>query len=208
MRQPHDSEADGEDEADLGGRLPLLPVEAMRPDQAHLHRRVTAIRVAAARSAGYEAALPDGRLIGPFNAFLRAPAIAGAQLDWVQAVDDAALPAPVREAAILTVGAQWAADYILYAHSRAAARAGLSPEAVAALCEGRAPDETDPTVLIAHRLALALVRDHEVPDRLYADAVAVYGHETLLALLALIGQYQATAAILACFHVPAPGSWP
>lgn len=188
----------------MGGRLPLLPVEGLRPDQAHLHRRLTATRAAAAKAAGYAAALPDGRLIGPFNAFLRAPALAGAQLDWTQAIADVALPPRVREATILTVGAQWAADYILYAHSRAAQSAGLASDAITALCEGRTPRGVDPAVLSAHRLALGLVRDHLVPDDVYADAVAAFGEEGLVALLALIGQYQATAAVLTCFQVPAP----
>lgn len=192
-------------EEGLGGRLALLPVAALQGDQAELHQRLMATRVEAARSAGYEAALPDGRLTGPFNAFLRAPVVADAQLDWIQAIDGAGTAAPVREAVILTVGAQWGADYVLYAHSRGAAAAGLAPDAVTALCQGRTPDELEPTVLLAHRLALALVRDHEVPDQLYADALASFGDEGLVVLLALIGQYQATAAVLVCFQVPAPG---
>jgi 4-carboxymuconolactone decarboxylase len=58
---------------------------------------------------------------------------------------------------------------------------------------------------LAHRLALG--RDHAVSDDLYAEAHETFGTEPLIALVNLIGRYMNTAAMLACFGVPAPPAW-
>jgi 4-carboxymuconolactone decarboxylase len=195
------------DEA-LGGRLELLPMAELSAEQAELHEQLRATRLAAARQAGYTAALPDGRLIGPFNALLRTPAIGAAQLACTRAIGEATPTPEVREAIILTVAAQWQAPYIRYAHTHAAHTAGMPQAAISALRKGTTPVGLTPAALTAHRLAIALVRDHDVADELYAQASSTFGDEGLVALVALIGQYQATAALLACFHVPAPPESP
>lgn len=188
----------------LGGRLRLLPVDELDPAQSALHARLVATRVARADDAGYRAALPDGRLIGPFNGFLRAPAVSGPQLDWAQAISGAGLPADVREVAILTVGAEWDAAYVLYAHAIAARKAGISATDVEALCHRQTPTGLGPHAALTHRLTLALVRDHDVPDDLYTDAVETFGEPGTVTLVALVGQYLTTAALLTCFRVPGP----
>jgi 4-carboxymuconolactone decarboxylase len=185
----------------LGGRLPLLPPDALDEAQRVLRDRLQATR---ARNAGYTAALPDGRFIGPFNALLRTPQIARPLLEWAQALTQAGIPADVREVVILTVAAHWRAEYALYAHTAAAEKAGLPGPAIASLLHGEAPRGLRPEADLAHRLAAALVRDHHVPDDLYDEAVAAFGTNTLIALVNLIGQYLNTSALLACFQVPAP----
>jgi hypothetical protein len=84
---------DADDDARLGGRLDLLSPEQLTTDQRQLYDRLSATRIARAKDAGYQAALPDGRLIGPFNAFLRVPPIGAAQVEWAQAISAAGLPA-------------------------------------------------------------------------------------------------------------------
>lgn len=192
------------DKSGLGGRLPLMAPAELSVDQRHLHGRLTATRVARADSSGYQASLDDGRLIGPFNAMLRTPGIGESQLDWAQAISAAGLPDGVREVAILTVATEWDATYVLYAHRIAARAAGLSDDDVAELTARRTPTGLSVEELLAHRLAVALVRDHNVQDELYAEIVDVVGEERLVALVELIGQYLATSAIVTCFRVPAP----
>ncbi len=114
------------------------------------------------------------------------------------------IPEDVREVVILTVAAHWRAEYALYAHTAAAERAGVSEDVVAALRQGEAPRGLRAEADVAHRLAVVLVRDHDVPDDLYDEAVTAFGIETLVALVNLIGQYLNTSALLACFQVPAP----
>ena len=190
---------------ELGGRLRLLPVDELDPAQAALHTRLLTTRLARADDAGYRAVLPDGRLLGPFNGFLRTPAISGPQLDWAQAISAGGLPDDVREVAILTVGAQWEAAYVLYAHSLAARKAGIRDQDIDALCSTRhEPAGVSPEAKLAHRLTVAIVRDHDVPDDLYGEVVETFGESATVTLVALVGQYLVTSALLTCFRVPAP----
>jgi 4-carboxymuconolactone decarboxylase len=188
----------------LGGRLPLLPPDALDEAQRAVHTRLRTTRLRGAQEAGYLAVLPDGRLIGPFNAMLRNPGIAEAVLEWAQAITRSDIPADVREVVILTVAAQWRAEYALYAHTAGARQAGVPETAIAALRHGDTPCGLRAEADVAHRLATALVRDHQVSEDLYADAVAAFGTNGLVALVNLIGQYLNTSALLACFQVPAP----
>lgn len=189
---------------DRGGRLPLLPVHALDEEQRALHAELRATRLLAAKDAGYTAVLPDGRLLGPFNVMLRAPRIARPLLEWAQAITGSGLAADVREVVILTVAAHWRADYALYAHAAVAARAGVTEAAIAVLRAGGTPHGLCDEAATAHRVTVALVRDHRVPDDLYAKAAAVFGTEGLVALVNLVGQYLNTSALLALFEVPVP----
>lgn len=190
----------------LGGRLPLLPPGTLDEAQRALRDCLQATRARNAEEAGYMAALPDGRFIGPFNALLRTPHIARPLLQWAQALARSGIPADVREAVILTVAAHWRAEYALYAHTAAAERAGLPGPAIASLLHGEAPRGLRADAGLAHRLAAALVRDHRVPDDLYDEATAAFGTNTLIALVNLVGQYLNTSALLTCFRIPAPSS--
>jgi 4-carboxymuconolactone decarboxylase len=190
---------------EFGGRLRLLPVNELDPAQAGLHARLLTTWLARADDASYQTVLPDGRLLGPFNGFLRIPAISGPQLDWAQAISAFGLPNDVREATILTVGAEWETAYVLYAHSLAARKAGVSGPDIDALRTSR--DEfaaLSPEASLAHRLTVAIVRDHDVPDDLYAEVIETFGEKATVALVVLIGQYLTTSALLTCFRVPAP----
>ena len=193
------------DPGDEGGRLPLIAVEALDPVQQTLRERLLQSR-SGAEGADYDVALADGRLIGPFNAALRAPAIAGGLFAWGQAIAAAGLPADVREVVILTIAGRWRSEYMLYAHEAVARRLGVGDSAIALLRDGQSPPNLGAGAELAHRLTCALIDDHHVPQHLYDDAVESFGVEALVALINLIGQYQNTAAILACFDVPAPRS--
>ncbi|WP_218001440.1 hypothetical protein [Nocardia niigatensis] len=134
----------------LGGRLPLLVPTALDRAQRDIYTRLQTTRLRSAEGAGYLAVLPDGRLIGPFNAMLRNPRIAQPLLEWAQAITRADIAADVREVVILTVAAQWRAEYALYAHTTGARCAGVPEAAIAALRHGDtpgvcAPRPTSPT---------------------------------------------------------------
>lgn len=192
------------DHTQLGGRLPLLTPAELDPDQARLRDRLASGRAADARAAGFEIELPGGEMIGPFNAFLRVPGIFQALQQWASAIRDAGLPADVQQVAILTLGAAWRSHYEVYAHAAEARHAGVPGPAVDAIIAGQPPTGLSQPAAIAHRLTLALAVDHTVSDELYAEAHQAFGAERLIALVNLIGRYMNTAAVLACFRVPAP----
>jgi 4-carboxymuconolactone decarboxylase len=189
---PHD--------AGLGGRLPLLAPSELDHRQARLREELVGSR----GFAGFEIQLPDGRLIGPFNAYLHAPEIGQALRGWAAAIDERNLAADVQQAAVLTLGASWDAAYEIYAHTAEARRAGIPEQAIAAIVAGRPPVGLSPPADVAHHLARALAVEHAVGDTLYQQAIELFGVEDLIALVNLIGRYMNTAAMLACFSVPVP----
>jgi 4-carboxymuconolactone decarboxylase len=207
--EPADAQSrpDGDDldGGGLGGRLPLLQPGDLDADQAQLRDHLAATRGTDAKAAGFALELPAGEVIGPFNAFLRVPGIFRALQDWAGAIRHYGLPADVQQVAILTLGAAWRSDYEVYAHTAEARHAGVPGNAIEAILAGAPPVGLSPAADVAHRLTLALAVDHAVGDDLYAEALDSFGTEPLIALVNLIGRYMNTAAVLACFRVPAPG---
>jgi len=188
----------------LGGRLELLDPATLDADQARLREELLATRGPDAEAAGFQLVLPDGRLIGPFNAWLRAPAVGQAIRGWAAAVNRYDLPEDVQQVTILTVGAAWRSPYEIYAHRAEARHAGVAEEAIAAILADEPPPGLSAPALTAHRFTRALVVEHDVSDDLYAEAVGAFGQAGLFALVNIIGRYLNTSAILACFRVPAP----
>ncbi|GJG85915.1 hypothetical protein tb265_10960 [Gemmatimonadetes bacterium T265] len=189
----------------LGGRLALLDPAALNAAQRGEYDYLAGKQLPRAKQSGFEAQLPDGRLVGPFNVFLYAPEIARGYGAWIDAYTaHTPLPDDVSQVIILAVGAAWGAVYEVYAHTAVARKAGLSDDAIRAITEGREPEGASPAARTAWRFADALARTRGVDDATYAEAVAVFGEAGVVAMVHLIGQYLATSALLNAFRVPAP----
>lgn len=188
----------------LGGRLALLAPEELDDGQRVVYDALTVLVAPEARAGRFTARLEDGRFVGPFNALLRAPAIATAMGGWTSAIAQNEMAQDVRQVAILTVGVHWGAAYEIAAHRHAAHTAGVPLQAIEDLLSGRTPQGLGGPALIAHRLTAALLGDHAVPEALYTEALATFGEPGLVALLCLIGQYQTISSILVTFEVPVP----
>ncbi|OBI03845.1 carboxymuconolactone decarboxylase family protein [Mycobacterium scrofulaceum] len=189
----------------LGGRLPLYRRDELDPGQAELYDWLMNVAVPWAEGAKFRARDETGRLIGPFNPALLAPAISSAFLELAVAEQkNTSLSKRSREVIILTVGAVWRAPYELYAHSAVARKVGLSDDAVRTLAEGGLPPELTETETIAHRVARALSAGHRLDEALYRDAEALLGAAGVLEVAVLTGIYHTVCAILNVFEVPAP----
>src|ERR1700761_6609462 len=95
-----------DENAQLGGRLPLLKPEALTAPQKKLYELMSARHVPWAQKAGFTAALPDGSFIGPFNPLLLSPEIATQFLELQAAEGEhTVLNERVRQVVILSVGA-------------------------------------------------------------------------------------------------------
>jgi len=105
---------------------------------------------------------------------------------------------------IIAVGAVWAADYELYAHTAMGRNAGLSDQAVTTLAGGGIPDDLSEDEKLAARLTFELSTRHRVDDELYRQAEDAFGTEGLFDIAALMGQYQTVCTVLTLFEVPAP----
>lgn len=189
----------------LGGRLPLADPDALSGPRRALYDTLMSTWVAYADQIGVRATTDDGRLIGPFNAFLLHPEITE-RLSALQAAEaqHTTLRPAVREVAILAVGAVWQADYELYAQFAVAHQSGLSDAAVAALAAGRIPDDLARDELLAARIVVELITNHRIDETLYREGESTFGTTGLFDILAVTGVYQTVCSMLALFEVPAP----
>lgn len=189
-------------------RLPLLEPNSLNPDQREIYERLADGMLPWARQSNFKAEAEDGRLLGPFNAFLYSPELGAAQLNYLSTERDAtALDARVREVVILTVGAVFESKYELYAHRAVAAKAGLSAEDIEALASGREPGQDTrlaPEELTAYRFVRAVSAEHKVSPELFAEAKAAFGHKGLIDMLHLAGLYMTVSTLLNAFDVPVP----
>jgi 4-carboxymuconolactone decarboxylase len=190
---------------ELGGRLPLVDPAALTGTARDLFTHIQELVVPWALRTGFAAMTDDGRLIGPFNATLLNPSIAGEFLK-LQAAEEkyTSLDERVRQVVILTVGAVWHAPYELYSHSAVAHYAGLDASDVASLVAGVTPEHLTDAERTAHRLALALTTSHHVDDDLYLDSQKTFGAAGVFEITALTGIYHTVCGILNVFAVPAP----
>ena len=188
-----------------GNRLPLLSPDALTPAQTSLHERIQADQIPWAEKAGFEAALPDGRLLGPFNALLYGPEVGAAYLDYFAAEKkNTSLSERVHEIVILTVGAAWNAAYELYAHTAVGKSVGLSQPIIDAIIAGQTPEGLSEPEAAAYEFTRQLATTRRVDAATYAQAQATLGDKGLVDIVMLAGLYMMTSAVLNTFQVPVP----
>jgi 4-carboxymuconolactone decarboxylase len=189
---------------ELGGRLPLREPSTLTEQQRALYDLIFAKSVPWGNKAGFKTATADGRLIGPFNAFLLNPKISETLLAFDSAVkSQSSLSERVREVIIVAVGGVWAAKYELYTHSILARNAGISPEAIKSLASGELPKDLAEEEVLAARVARDMSVNHRIDDALFAQAKKTFGEQGLYEIAALIGEFHLTCTILNLFDIPA-----
>ena len=191
----------------LGGRLPLADPATLTSAQHDLFETLKATWVMYAEKLGVQATTKDGRLIGPFNAFLLHPEVT-AKLSEFQVAEAAntTLSPRVREVVIIVVGAVWRADYELYAQINVARKAGLSDDAITVLANGGIPEDLSDHEKLAARLARELATRHRIDDEMYREAEEAFGRTGLFDIVAVMGVYQTVCSALALFEIPAPAT--
>jgi 4-carboxymuconolactone decarboxylase len=195
----------GNGESLLGGRLPLVDIDRLDAAQRELFEYLQTRVVPWADAAGFRSTTADGKFIGPFNAALRSPTVAGAFLQ-LQASEErhTSLSDRVRQVVILTVGAAWAADYEIYAHSAVARQCGIPADAVHRLGAGTLPDTVSDDEKVAYRFARQLSTSHRVDDATFVQARNAFGDRGITDLIILAGTYYTVCGLLNVFDVPAP----
>jgi 4-carboxymuconolactone decarboxylase len=186
-----------------GARIGKLEPSALDAEQRSLYDAIAGGRRAQGPQL-FRLADAEGRLEGPFNAFLLQPRLGsalqalGASVRYDTGLDDRA-----REIAILVVAAHWRSDFEWYAHEAVGRAAGLGDAELAALREGRHAELAGRESVVA-RTAAALVTRGDLDDAEYAEAIGHLGPSGLFELLTLVGYYATLALQLRVFRVPAP----
>lgn len=184
---------------DAGCRLPLPRREELSPDAQQAYDRIAAPGSGNLRGlrgpGGIQLHSPElSRHARPLNRYLRFEAGLGGRL---------------RELAILVTARELDSQFEWAAHEAEAKREGIAPELIDVIRCRRDPAGIDE----ADRVVIALGREifgaRKVSPETYASALAQFGRRKLVDLVALMGNYAATAALLTAFDMQLdPGTEP
>jgi 4-carboxymuconolactone decarboxylase len=125
--------------------------------------------------------------------------------------NEAGIAPPIRELAILTVARTLDSRFEWAAHEKEALQVGLARAAVETVRARKPVDglpETEATVI---KLGRELFGAHRLSPETFAAAHRIFGARMLVDLVTLMGEYSATAALLAAFdiqlHPGTPEPW-
>lgn len=155
---------------------------------------------------GFVSHRADGALVGPFAPMLRFPAFGQAAWTYTKAlIDNAKLPKPAHEVAILATGAVFNSRYELYAHEHVADGVGLSPEKTATIAAGQRPADLTEEEQAAYDVAMTLAGGRQLPQSTYERAVKAFGEEQTSELIYLVGGYCLVSLLLNAYDMSVPG---
>ena len=172
-------------------RFPALSPDQMTPAQKALADKITLG--------------PRKSLGGPFNAWLRSPALG----DRMQAVGEyirfnSSLPRHLNEFAILITARAWNAKYEWYAHYPLALQAGLRAQVAADLAQGLRPRSMTTEEAAVYEFCTELRRDKRVSDATFAAVKSHLGEQGVIDLIAVSGYYDLVSMTLNVAEVPTP----
>ncbi len=173
------------------GRLPIIAVEEMSDEQKTLRERI-----AGGKRGGFR---------GPFNVWVYSPGF----LDCLEKVGaylryDGLLPPRLSEMAILITARHWTAQYEWFAHEPHALKGGLDPGIIAAIREGRRPENMQPDESALYDFCTEIHGNHAVSDATYKAALEQFSERGVVELTGLIGHYTTVSMTLNAFEVPLP----
>ena len=184
-------------------RLPAILPADLTPEQKPLYEDMKA--GISSNFNAFKTVRDDGALIGPWNPWLHEPVIGKAIWELTKAMTaQASLADPVRQVAILVVGAHFNAAYEMYAHIAVAERESMSKQRLATLVSGVKPVDLDAQESVAYDVAYALVNGGVLPEPAYALAVETFGQHGANELIYLVGLYCMVSTTLNGFNVPVP----
>ena len=160
-------------------RAPPFPPAEMPPEVRRLHDDMAP--EIAAHLKGFVSKREDGALVGPFAPMLRFPQFGGPAWAYTKVlIENAKLPKPAHEAAILATGAAL--------NSRYERPADLTDEKAA-----------------AYDVAAALAAGRQLPESTYRRAVDLFGEAQTAELIYLVGGYCLVSLLLNAYDMSVPG---
>ena len=170
-------------------RMPPIPMDKMTEAQ---------------KKAAHELiAGPRGAVFGPFVPLMRSPELLSPlQKEGLYLRFNSALGPKLNEFVILLTARLWTAQYEFDAHQPLAVKAGLKPEIVTAIAEGRRPQGMAEDEELAYDFWMELQRNRSVSDATYARAVKKLGEQGVIDLVGLTGYYTTISMILNVARTP------
>lgn len=183
-------------------RFDRIPVDNLTPEQRKLF---DAIRSGPRSRISGSSANAGGPLGGPFNVWLRSPAIG----DCVQRLGEeirfrSSLPSKLNELAIIITARFWTSQYEWHAHCRLALEAGLDPAIAQDVAQGRRPVSMDADEATIYDFSHELHETHGVSDATYKRALERFGERGVFDLIAVNGFYGLVSMCLNVDRTPLP----
>jgi len=148
---------------------------------------------------------PRGKigLVGPFNAWLRSPEMAGvAQKLGSFLRFKSVLELRLVELAIIIAGRHCNAAFEFAAHAPRAIKAGLDAGIVEAIRTRKPPVFEKPDEQAVYNFSMVLLEKHKVDDRIYQDLLEQVGERGIVEVIGLLGYYTMVSMTLNTFQVP------
>ena len=175
-------------------RMPPIPASKMTEAQARAAQEFKAAR--------------GTDVFGPYVPLLRSPDL----MNRVRALGDylrfkSVLGPKLSEFVIILTARQFTQSYEWSVHQPLALKAGLNPDIVKAIAEGRRPERMAEDEAVLYDVVDELRRNMSVSDATYARAVAKVGEHGLIDTVNLVGFYTMQALTLNTARTPVePGT--
>lgn len=174
-------------------RISILDRSDMNDEQGQLYDEV--------KAAG-------GPVGGPYWAYIRNPKLMRLAQDMSGCLQQGGLTTRERQIAIMAVARHWGAEYPWAVQARNSLAAGIEPEILDAINEGDVPAVADRREQAAYEVASELLADKGLSDATYARAEEAFGLETLISLVATVGQFSMTCCTANAFDLTPPDDVP
>jgi 4-carboxymuconolactone decarboxylase len=144
-------------------------------------------------------------VFGPFEPLMHSPQV----MSQARAMGDylryhSAVGNTLSELAILVTAREWSQDYEWYVHQPIALKAGIKPEVVAAIADGRRPVGMSEDEDIVYDFSTELHRHKRVSDRTFERAEQRFGKRGVVDLTGINAYYALLAMQLNVAQYPMP----
>jgi 4-carboxymuconolactone decarboxylase len=142
---------------------------------------------------------------GPYNPMLRSPVLGQRLFDLFHYLRwETSVPTRLNEFAILIIGRQWRSQVEWFAHAPIAAKAGLSPDVIAALKASKRPSNMAEDEALVYDFVTELTTTKKLSDETFARARKVFNDQQIVDLTAVAGNYVMVAMLLAMAEQSVP----
>jgi 4-carboxymuconolactone decarboxylase len=172
-------------------RLPTIP-----PAQYTAEQKQAAAEFEAARKVA---------VFGPFEPLMHSPAVmsqARAMGDYLRY--QSAIGNTLSELAILVTAREWSQDYEWSVHAPIALKAGIRPEIIEAIADGRRPAGMSPDEEAVYDYALEMLRNKQVSNATFDRAKSRFGAKGVVDMTGILGYYAFLAMQLNAAQYPLP----
>ena len=119
-------------------------------------------------------------------------------------LNESVLGQRLTEFAIVIAARHWTNNFEWNAHYGAAVTAGLKPEIIAAVAEGRRPERMADDEAIVYDFCMELQDNQSVSDPTYARALATFGEPGVVEMASIQGYYTYLAMVMNAARVGVP----